>query len=224
MDAPLRDRSGGQAQRARRGALWGKIKVTGGIFITGVTLYASIDGALNTTERLCKSANLFGDVVCSQFVKEAGAKKEQVERVERRLKTPGKLRRALQRVKRLDETAARMKQEDLQRELHRARLELEAAMKDLDGEDEGKLREALQFRNLPPLSDWPDKNARLPDVPRIGRREDGAQLTFDRQDMLIESKPATVPVRRRLRYHNKFVVSRGGRRTSGDDKTPIGTL
>jgi hypothetical protein len=202
------------------GTLWGKIKVAGTVFVTGVTLYSSIDGVLNTTERLCKSANLFGDLVCSQFIKEAGATKEQVQRVERRLKTPGKLRRALQRVKRLDETAAKMKPEELQRQLHRARLELEAAMKELDGEDEGKLREALQFRNLPPLNKWPDRNEQLPDVPRIARREDDAQLTFGRQEMLIEGTPARVPARRPLRYHSRFVVSPPAKRTGEGEREP----
>lgn len=36
------------------GTLWGKIKVTGAIIFSVYTGYASIDGAIATTERLCK--------------------------------------------------------------------------------------------------------------------------------------------------------------------------
>jgi hypothetical protein len=203
------------------GTLWGKIKVTGAIVFTVFTGYASIDGAIKTTETLCKKANLFGDTVCSAFIEESGAKKEQMVRVERRLKTPGKLRRALLRIKRLDDAAARMKQTELERQLHRARLELEVTMKELDTEEGQKLLEALKFKSLPPLNQWPDKDTRTVDVPRVGRRVEDAQLTFRDDAGLIESKRKVVPeARKRLRYHNQFVVSpRGIEKRIGDERS-----
>jgi hypothetical protein len=93
------------------GTLSTTVKVAGTVFLTAFTVYASIDGAINTTERLCKSAKLFGDYVCSSFIKEADVKPEQVERVERRLKTPGRLRRILKRMEWLDMNATRMSRE-----------------------------------------------------------------------------------------------------------------
>jgi hypothetical protein len=199
------------------GTLWGKIKVSGALAITGFTMYASIDGAINTTERLCKSANLFGDYVCSAFVKEAGAKKEQVARVEHRLKTPGKLRRALHRIKRLEETADRIGQADLQRELHRARLELEAVMKDLDSHEQEQLIEALKFEKLPPIDEWP----RTSEMPRIARKPDDVQLTFQRDDGLIEHRSRmVVEKRKRLSYHNRFIVLPSARDAGSSQENP----
>jgi hypothetical protein len=200
------------------GTLWGKIKVTGAIMLTGFTAYAGIDGAINTTDKLCKSANLFGDYVCSSFIKEAGAEKKQVARAEKRLKTPGKLRRALYRIQRLDETADRIRQSDVQRELHRARLELEAVMKDLDANEQEKLLESLKFKKLPPVDEWP----RTSEIPRIARKPDDVQLTFQQDNGLIEDRSRMVPEKRkRLSYHSKFLVSPKGRGAGSLDDDPI---
>src|SRR5262249_10110630 len=137
------------------GTLSTTVKVAGTVFLTAFTVYASIDGAINTTERLCKSAKLFGDYVCSSFIKEADVKPEQVERVERRLKTPGRLRRILKRMEWLDMNATRMSREELQSELHKTRLQLERAMQDLD-EAEQEILKDLEFRRLPPYPQLAD--------------------------------------------------------------------
>jgi hypothetical protein len=195
------------------GTLWSKVKLTGAISLGVLTGYASIDGAINTTERLCKSANLFGDYVCSAFIKEAEAKPEQVERVERRLKTPGKLRRVLTRMEWLDMNATRMSKEELENELHRTKLQLESAMKDLD-EGERKALENLEFRRLPPYRNWPTRGdiieAPRVAIPRLEDRRSERPL-IGREDTLRE-KP-----RRPLEYHNRFTVSRRGEHVRWED-------
>jgi hypothetical protein len=189
------------------GTLSTKVKVAGTIFATGFTIYAGIDGAINTTERLCKSANLFGNYVCSAFIKEAQGKPEQVERVERRLKTPGKLRRVLKRMERLDMNAPRMSKEELEAELHRAKLQLENVIKDL-GDDDRRVLENLEFRRLPPYHDWPTRGdlieAPRVALPRLEGRRSEPRLLIGNKDVLREKS------RPRLEYHNTFPVSRTG--------------
>ena len=73
------------------GTLWGKIKVTGHVFVAATAVYASYGGVQDTTERLCKQANLFGAYVCSSFIKETGVTPQQVARVERRTKNSGQV-------------------------------------------------------------------------------------------------------------------------------------
>jgi hypothetical protein len=170
------------------GTLLTKVTLAGTMFFTAFTGYASIDGAINTTEKLCKSANLFGDYVCSAFIKEAKAKPEQVERMERRLKTPGKLRRVLRRMEWLDMNATRMSKEELESELRKTKLQLEKAMKDLD-EGEQKALENLEFRRLPPYRNWPTRGVDLIEAPRV-------------------AVPRPVRAGRRLEYHNTFTVYR----------------
>jgi len=188
------------------GTLLAKVRLAGRIFFVVFTGYASIDGAINTTEKLCKSANLFGDYVCSSFIKEAKAKPEQVERIERRLKTPGKLRRILKQMERLDMNATRMSKDELQSELHKTKLELENAMKDLDEADQ-KALENLGFRRLPPYRNWPTQDdieaARLA-LPRLEDRRSKRRLLIGKEDI-----PTAKP-RRRLEYRKTFTVSRSG--------------
>src|SRR5262249_20973969 len=188
------------------GTLLAKVRLAGRIFFVVFTGYASIDGAINTTEKLCKSANLFGDYVCSSFIKEAKAKPEQVERIERRLKTPGKLRRILKQMERLDMNATRMSKDELQSELHKTKLELENAMKDLDEADQ-KALENWGFRRLPPYRNWPTQDdieaARLA-LPRLEDRRSKRRLLIGKEDI-----PTAKP-RRRLEYRKTFTVSRSG--------------
>ena len=189
-----------------QGTLWAKVKLARRIFFVVFTGYASIDGAINTTEKLCKSANLFGDYVCSSFIKEAKAKPEQVERVERRLKTPGKLRRVLKQMERLDMNATRMSKDELQSELRKTKLEFENAMKDLDEADQQALKN-LEFRRLPPYRNWPTRDdimepARLA-LPRLEDRRSKRLLIGK------EGIPTAKP-RRRFEYRKTFTVSRSG--------------
>src|SRR5258708_6117312 len=150
------------------GTLWGKIKVTGQVFVTTTAVYASYAGALDTTERLCKQANLFGDYVCSSFIKEAGVTPQQVARVERRTKTPGKLLRALRRLEQLDKAAATMSKEAIEGELHKATAQLSGAIHDLSPEEAKILEKGLSFKNLPPLTDWPKKDTQVVEMPKVG--------------------------------------------------------
>jgi hypothetical protein len=189
------------------GTLWGKIKVTGAIIFTVYTGYSSIDGAITTTERLCKNANIFGDYVCSSFIKESGASPHQVVRVEHRLKTPGKLRRALLRIERLDKAAKKLSKEELQKRLHDARRELNAAMKDLDVDEVKMLESTLQsLEHLPPVREWPDENTQKVEVPDIKKKVQ-TRLPLQ-QDLLIGNETVPAPgARRKLEYHSKFEVS-----------------
>jgi hypothetical protein len=190
-----------------QGTLWAKVRLAGRIFFVVFTGYASIDGAINTTEKLCKSANLFGDYVCSSFIKEAKAKPEQVERIERRLKTPGKLRRVLKQMEQLDMNATRMSKDELQSELHKRKLELENAMKDLDEADQ-KALENLEFRRLPPYRNWPTQGDII-EAPRLAlpRLEDRRS---ERRLLIGKEGIPTAKPRRRLEYRKTFTVSRSG--------------
>lgn len=187
------------------GTLWGKIKLAGGVFVTATTLYASYGGLIDTTERLCKQANLFGDYVCSSFIKEAGATPQQVARVERRTKTPGKLLRALRRLERLDRAAATMSKEAIESELHEARAQLNGAIYDLSPEEVYILGKGLIFKNLPPLSDWPEKDTQTAQMPKVGITVRAAK--FQLGDLMAGNESAEgLPKRRRLQYRNKFLA------------------
>jgi hypothetical protein len=186
------------------GTLWAKIKVTGAIIFTVYTGYSSIDGAIATTERLCKKANIFGDYVCSSFIKESGATPDQVVSIQHRLKTPGKLRRVLLRIDRLDKAASHLSKLQLQERLHKAHHELKAAMEDLTVEEASELKNTLKsLPHLPPVAEWPsDEPPQTPNVMKQAKRPLSPQ-----QELLVKEQAAvSIPIRKRLEYHNKFEV------------------
>jgi hypothetical protein len=193
------------------GTLWGKITVTGNVLLAAYTIYSGYPGALDATERLCKKANLFGDYVCSSFIKESGATPEQVARVERRTKTPGKLLRALRRLEHLDKAAATMNKKAIESELHEASAQLNGAIFELSAEEVKFLEHGLKFENLPPLVDWPEKDTHAVEMPKVAIPVKGPKFRLD--DSLAENDLADkLPKRRRLQYRNKFTVDAGKKR------------
>jgi hypothetical protein len=190
----------------REGTLWGTIKVTGAILLTVYTAGSSYKGLFDSVELACSQAREFGRDVCGAFIKESGATNEQVARKEHRLKTPGKLLRALQTIERLDNSARTLSEMQLDSRLHRARVELEAAISDLDLQELALLENGLRFKNLPPLKTWPEKETPVADVPRIAREVD--VMDSERKKRLVAGESGRVPPEqmRPLHYYNKFEV------------------
>jgi len=188
------------------GTLWGKIKVTGAVLLSVYTVASGYKGLIDSAELACSQAKSFGHDVCGAFIKESGANPQQVVRLEKRLKTPGKLRRALRRIERLDNMATSLSKAQLEEQLKIARLELEAAIKDLDQEELNALKSGLQFDNLPPFNHWPTQRPKA-EMPRVAIRVQGAQLQFGK-DLMIGNESGKFPEkRRRHHYHNEFLVS-----------------
>ncbi len=183
-----------------------KITVAGNILLGAYTIYSGYPGAIDATERLCKKANLFGDYVCSSFIKETGATPEQVARVESRTKTPGKLLKALRRLEKLDKAATTMSKESLQSELHAANAQLSGAISGLSDEERKVLDNDLTFHNLPPISDLPKKDRLVADIPKAGITVRGAKLEIGKYSIEGEGLTIKPEKRRRLKYRNKFTV------------------
>ena len=95
--------------RLEEGTLRGWITVIGTIALTTYTVIAEYKGFTESVPLLCDKARSFGFEVCEQFIERNDAKSQQVFRVERKLKTPGRINRLLKRVKKLDELAPKLK-------------------------------------------------------------------------------------------------------------------
>lgn len=210
------------------GTLTGKIKIFGTILIGALGAYASIGGAIDTTEKLCKWSKSFSQIVCDRFIDESGAKPGQVQGKERRLGDAGAVLRALKRIERLDNTATDMNKDQLQLELHNARRQLESALHNLTAEEANTILKAVTATNLPPVHEWPTKPP-LVGMPKIARYEaidlpTNHPLTFKHQLMSKLSDVAITKARQPLRYHNIFVAEPVQNRDGGTKGSSIEKL
>ncbi len=148
------------------------------------------------TIALVNDAREFGGYINSTFIEKSKAKEEQVFRVERRTKTPGKIARVIKRLDELNETPAKPEKRRL--ELAMVRQELEAIERDLQQQEIEVLHAGLVYENLPPLRPQPNKTGVLGPTlgmpPRPEARQMGLpyDLTFDAN--VRSAEPAGSPV------------------------------
>jgi hypothetical protein len=183
------------------------------ITVVGAALFAAYGGVANykgfkeSVAELCNDAHTFGMDVCGAFVKRAEASPRQAYRVEKRLKTPGKLDRVIKRLEKLNSEESHLSPSDLQRQLSIIRQDLVMIERDLSSQDAVIVTQVLRFERLPPRREWPDK---LPTdtLPRIAMwPEPAVHLLEHRPDGLPPvSTFVLADQRRRLTYRNTFPV------------------
>jgi hypothetical protein len=66
---------------------------------------------------LCNDARKFGFEVCDAFTDTAGASKRQVFRVEKRLTTPGKIKRLIRKLEAIDQMTDKLSKSEMRRQL-----------------------------------------------------------------------------------------------------------
>ncbi|HEV2594900.1 MAG TPA: hypothetical protein VGU01_06850 [Sphingomicrobium sp.] len=200
------------------GTLKGKIRATG-LFVAGaVGIYASIGGAIDTTEKFCKISRTFSEYVCDQFVKKSGATREQVQRIEKRTGAPGKILRALKRIESLNKHAPSMTKAQIELELQKATVQLDAALKDFSP-DEAKAFQQFKVIALPPhKSDEQDKQ--VVEMPRVAEMVGVRQVAATQNHSPIAPPQEHIrPHRTPRRYHNVFSVLPVENRGDDDIKT-----
>jgi hypothetical protein len=147
--------------------------------------------------------------VTSDVVKDADAKPSQVYRTERRVRTPGKLRRLIDRLEDLNEVSREMPRGQLISRMQRAiGEELEALRRELTEEEMRHVLNALKFENLPPLDQIP----RLPqrkEVDPMQRVAVGSKRRR-RNELQLDYVPvarSAPPHPRKLIYHKQVFVA-----------------
>jgi hypothetical protein len=123
---------------------------------------------------LCKDAREFGADVCGAITKNSGASDHQIFRIEKRSKTPGRIRRLIDKLEDLNEIEGQLSKSELARLLERVRRDLELLEKDLSPDEIKTLHQALRFENLPPLKEMPRRRSR-PEAQRTVIRSDNEE-------------------------------------------------
>jgi hypothetical protein len=155
---------------------------------------------------MCKDARRFGFNVCQKFQSAAGTSEKQIYRVEKRLKTPGRISRLIRRMERLEENLDKLDHQQVRQELIDAGQQLEIILLDLPVEDTDILQQQLRYRNLPPIKQWPEPLPSRDHSPQAvvhptTYRQDGQSITIEdrRYQVTTSSQDAQV-----MLYHNKF--------------------
>lgn len=120
---------------------------------------------------LCSDAREFGVNVCEIFAAATKVSDNQIYRIEKRLKTPGKLRRLIFKLEKLDEIAGRISNEQLLRELSEVYRILDSVKSDLTEAEHERLLGTFKFKNLAPLNKIPDQILRAPHLAIRNREE-----------------------------------------------------
>jgi hypothetical protein len=188
--------------RLEEGSLRTWVSVAGALTIYGAI--ADYKGFKESVQEMCKDAREYSVDVCGAFTTAAQAKRGQVYRVERRLKTPGKINRLLKRIEQLDQVAEKMSADKLQSQLKEVQLELETIQNELSDQEKSLMQHALVFENLPMLRRRP-QNRRL-EAPKVVAKpeEDEPFLPVDMGPMSVP--PGTKKIQPKLVYHRKVYV------------------
>jgi hypothetical protein len=155
---------------------------------------ANYKGFKESVLEMCKDARRFGFNIYQKFESAAGTSEKQIYRVEKRLKTPGRISRLIRRMERLEKNMDKLDHQQVQRELIGARQQLEVILVDLPAEDANVLQQQLQYRKLPPIKQWPEPPPSHDHFPNaVGHpatyRQDGQSIT-------IEDRTGLIPVKR----------------------------
>jgi hypothetical protein len=179
----------------REGSLIVKITVAGSILLGSYHAVAVYPEFKKGIVQLSEDAQIFGAYVADHFVKAIEIPKSQIRKIKKSDETPGRIKNLMSRLENLGEQFPNMSVERREREFRRAGHELGLIMKSLGAEERETVLNSLKITNLPPVSDWP----KYPEPPRIARREEGLLIG---RETVRDLKPK----KKKLRYHNSFVV------------------
>jgi hypothetical protein len=126
----------------------------------GYGIIADYSGFKESITAICEDARRFGTVVSSHFLQDAAVAPSQVYRVERRLKVPGKIKRVIAELERLDNT--KLGEGELAEELHSIQQQLAQIEKELSPQEVDGLHQILRhFETTSPLRVHPKSFAAL---------------------------------------------------------------
>lgn len=190
--------------RLEEGSLRTWVSVAGVLTLSAYGVIADYKGFKESIQEMCKDAREYGLDVCGAFTEAAKANKGQVYRVERRLKTPGKLNRVLKKIEQLDKAAESMGTDKLQAQLKDVQDELQTISSELTEEERKMMRQALLFENLPMLRERPP-NSRRVEPAKVARKPD------EEEPLLLDVEPSmdpgkAQPEEERMVYHRKIHV------------------
>ncbi|MBV8751312.1 MAG: hypothetical protein JO328_00445 [Hyphomicrobiales bacterium] len=169
-----------------------------GLIYYGVGNYKAFkDGVAD----LCKDARTYAADVCGQVIQMSHVSNKQVYRVERRLKTPGKLNRLMLQLEKLNAAEPSLTKDEMLRQLRRVKREWEAIERDLTAEDRQAVEKTLVFENLPLIQNVPTDSDHAPDLPRVATTRESVPDLFEDEYESEDVSPG-----KRLVYHNKIQV------------------
>jgi len=143
--------------RIEDGSLKAWVTVVGLIWV-GVASYGSFRTGI---DYLVHDGRQFGEMVTSRFIEDAGLQDDKVYRVERRLGIPGRIRRLLVKIEKIEN--AEYTNPVVRTELEKLRQEVQRIVDDLDTDKDRK----IFVSNLPePYQDVLPTAPKLPELPR----------------------------------------------------------
>lgn len=178
------------------GSLRTRITVIGAIIGIYSTV-ANYSGFKQSVTELCDDAQKFAVDVCHPFVKKAEANEDQLYRFERRLKTPGKLKRLSRRLERLQRQTSDLSPKNLAKELAAARYDLDQIIEDISPKELELIKKALASPNLPPPNKWPRA-----EQPKALLKPSEVQVS------MFEDTSEKIEAARRLVYRSRTSVPR----------------
>ena len=178
-----------------------------GLLLTTYGVIADYKGFKEGLLELTHDARAFSEMVSGAFVEKAGVSKDQIYRVERRLKTPGKLYRVTKRLERLENSVDDLSPSAVKRELAGTRAELEVVIERLSPEDREFVEKGIYSirEKLPPREQWPETDLEQMRVARMPEQEQelfesDEDAPSDRKRRVVYKKRKTVaPTARRVR-------------------------
>jgi hypothetical protein len=201
-------------RRAERIAIKAAQDVYGGDVTVDVRLE---EGSLRTWISVAGVLTIYGAIADYKgFTAAAHVNKSQVFRVERRLKTPGKLNRLLKKLEQLDQVAEKMGTDKLNVELKDVQRELAAIQSELSDEENKQIQKALVFENLPVLRRRPH-NRRI-EPPKVATKPEEEEPLL--LEMELVGPPGTKKIPPKLVYHHKVYVPARKLGKSGKDEPP----
>jgi hypothetical protein len=138
------------------GTLRGKITVIGAVLAI-YYFVGNYKGFKEGVSEMCSDAQKFGADVCGAFYDAAHVKEDQIVQQGVRLKTPGNLKRLIQELETLDRRWPDLNDDHKRAALLSIQRRLQQVLNDLSGGERAALTEALNFDNIPPVSEWPTR-------------------------------------------------------------------
>lgn len=177
------------------GSLRTRVTVVGTIVIGLYSGIANYSGFKQSVGELCNDAQTFAADVCRPFLRKAEASDDQLYRFERRLKTPGKLRRLSRHLERIERQAADLSPNNLAKELAAARNELLQIADDVSAAELKTIGKLILPATLPPPEKWPDvEHTKAAVKPR------------EVQEGMFEENTSIIEAPRRLIYRSRTTV------------------
>jgi hypothetical protein len=196
------------------GSLKVRVTVIGSLVLSLYANVANYKGFKDSVADMCNEAREYTVDVCGAFKERAGAADTQVYRMERRLKTPGKLYRLLRKLEKLEGSVTELSPKEMRSRLRDAHEELEAILSDLSDEEGAVVVKAVNFKKLPPVKEWPRRGDE-DKMPRVATKRQSEEFDFFRDSRAVPEEEASnlraEGGRPRLSYHNRFPVAKSKR-------------